>query len=58
VTRNAGFAGAESADGKSLYFKTGSAAGELWNLPVDGGPTTRILPSVSGQIFTVTSKGI
>lgn len=37
VTRNGGFGGVESADGKHLYFAKTPLSGEIWRLPVEGG---------------------
>jgi Tol biopolymer transport system component/DNA-binding winged helix-turn-helix (wHTH) protein len=58
VTRNGGFASAESVDGTYLYYKSGPEAGELWKMPVAGGPAAKVLDSVSGRIFTVEPNGI
>ena len=55
VTQSGGFAGAESMDGRSFYY---TVDGVLWKMPLGGGPSAKVLSSVSGRIFTVTSSGI
>ena len=58
VTRNGGSIARESVDGRSLYYRVGSGPGDLWKTPVEGGPSVKVLSSVNGRIFTVTTRGI
>src|SRR5262249_39617779 len=48
VTRNGGGRALESPDRKSLYYTKGHipTATGLWNMPVNGGEESRVLPSV------------
>jgi hypothetical protein len=45
VTTQGGFAPMESRDGKTLYFaKNGMPSPEIWQIPIAGGPETRVSP--------------
>jgi hypothetical protein len=46
LTRNGGIAGFESADGRSVYFTREDEPG-LWEIPMTGGPETRLLDQPS-----------
>jgi eukaryotic-like serine/threonine-protein kinase len=59
VTRNGGFAAAESPDGKWLYYTRSEARDTaLWRLPVMGGEETQVLPSVIFHNFVVLRDGL
>jgi len=58
VTRNGGFTGMESADGKTLYYAKGLYVTSLWKVPVYGGEETRVLESlVWSKNFAVVDSG-
>jgi Tol biopolymer transport system component len=45
LTTQGGFAPMESYDGKTLYFaKSGMPSPEIWQMPILGGPETRVSP--------------
>jgi Tol biopolymer transport system component len=47
VTRNGGWSGFESWDGKVLYYhRPGSR--QIWEMPVSGGPERKVLDSIGG----------
>jgi len=59
VTRDGGGLATESADGRDLYFVRGTEdSGDLFRMPVEGGPATEVLRSIRGRLFTVFPKGI
>jgi Tol biopolymer transport system component len=59
VTRDEGALGAESADGKDLYFVRGTDdAGDLFRMPTRGGDATKVLSPVRGRLFSGFTKGI
>jgi Tol biopolymer transport system component len=58
VTRNAGHAALESADGSTLYYVKLAGRGGLWSMPAAGGEETQVLPSVFGRSFAVNPQGI
>jgi eukaryotic-like serine/threonine-protein kinase len=59
VTKNGGFACAESVDGKYLYYtRSREPIGSLWKMPVDGGQETKIVEGVVIFNFDVTVHGL
>jgi Tol biopolymer transport system component len=62
LTRNGGVAPIETTDGKRvLYCRRIWDASELWSLPVEGGPETRVLGNIivrDGTAWTVTPRGV
>ena len=58
VTRNGGFAGWESMDAKSLYFKRELADQGLWRMQLAGGAEQQIAPAVRNWDFSLTSQGV
>jgi eukaryotic-like serine/threonine-protein kinase len=59
VTRQGGFAAAESPDGKWLYFtKNENADTSLWRMPAAGGEETPVLESVVLFNYAVVEDGI
>jgi eukaryotic-like serine/threonine-protein kinase len=57
ITRNSGYRPLESFDGRHLYYGKHNAP-EVWRIPVGGGEEKRVLDSVAGRNWTVTSNGI
>jgi len=60
LTRGGGMGARDSPDGRTLYFVRyagGDSAG-LWRMPAGGGEETQVLPSLLGECFDVTAKGI
>ena len=47
VTKNGGISGAESADGRYLYYSKYEATG-IWRMPIEGGEETRVLDEPDG----------
>src|SRR3989454_3731342 len=61
VTRQGGFEGFESADGRFFYYAKGRAMPGIWRVPVAGGDETLVLDQHRGGLWrywAVTSKGI
>jgi serine/threonine protein kinase len=59
VTRNGGWAGYESADGKMLYyFKAPTLGGPLFGLQLDSGEERQIVPYVRRRAFCPMAEGI
>jgi Tol biopolymer transport system component/tRNA A-37 threonylcarbamoyl transferase component Bud32 len=50
VTRDGGFGPRESPDGKFLYYAKALSHTSLWRIPVEGGPATRVLESLSSHL--------
>ncbi len=57
VTKNGGYAVAESADGARLYY-TKQNEGALWQMPTTGGPESQVLDGVALRNFAVVKAGI
>jgi serine/threonine protein kinase len=57
VTRGGGYEPFESLDGKLLYYSKESAPG-VWNVPVGGGPETRVLDSARHFWWAMADTGI
>lgn len=61
ITHHGGFSAFESADGQTLYYaKTRYQNPEIWQVPVNGGPETRVplLHPSTWASWAVTKKGI
>jgi hypothetical protein len=61
ITRNGGYAAAESFTGEYLFFTKTHGLGEpgLWRIPLGGGDETKIIESLYGtRNFAVTEEGI
>jgi eukaryotic-like serine/threonine-protein kinase len=59
VTKNGGFACAESPDGKYLYYtRSREPIGSIWKMPVGGGEETKIVDGVVIFNFAVTTRGL
>ena len=61
VTREGGFEGFESTDGKLLYYAKGRLVPGIWQMPVTGGPETPLLDHNNAgywRLWAVASKGI
>jgi len=61
VTRNGGILPAESVDRKYLYYvrgTTGHYYSSLWRMPLEGGEETKVVDTVYGNDYALTSKGI
>jgi hypothetical protein len=59
VTKNGGFASAESVDGKYLYYtRSKDAFASLWKMPVDGGEETKIVDGIVITNFALTAHGL
>ena len=58
VTKNGGFAGWESMDGKALYCKKDFSDQGLWRMQLAGGTEEQIAPAVRFWDFAVTGQGI
>jgi len=62
LTRQGGYGGIESSDGKLLYYAKTFASGVIWQVPVEGGEEKPVHPAVrSFRVawnFAVTAKGI
>ena len=50
VTHDGGFGPHESPDGKFLYYAKALSDTSLWRIPVEGGPATRVLESLSSHL--------
>ena len=59
MTRNGGWAMAESPDGKYLYYtRSRDPNSGLWRIPAEGGPESRVLESIVTHNFAVTNRGL
>ena len=62
LTRQGGYAGIESSDGKVLYYAKAFVGGAIWQVPVEGGEEKPVHADVrSFRVpwnFAVTAKGI
>jgi Tol biopolymer transport system component len=60
MTRNGGFMGTVSPDGKFLYFvkERGSGSSSLWRLPLAGGDEEQVAPALFRLNYHVTSRGV
>jgi Tol biopolymer transport system component/DNA-binding winged helix-turn-helix (wHTH) protein len=61
VTKQGGFEGFESMDGKQLYYAKGRLAPGIWQTPVTGGPETLLLDHNKAgywRFWAVAPKGI
>lgn len=59
VTKNGGFASAESTDGKYLYFTQAKApVADLWKMPVEGGEPSEVAKGIVVSNFAVTARGL
>jgi serine/threonine protein kinase/Tol biopolymer transport system component len=60
VTRNGGGRALESPDRKSLYYTKGHipTPSGLWNMAVNGGHESQVLPSVFINVFSLVNDGI
>lgn len=51
VTKNGGYAGFESLDGKTLYYAKGLTVPALWKVPVEGGEETLVLEQLAAGLW-------
>jgi len=62
ITRQGGYGGLESADGRYLYYAKAFTPADLWQVPVQGGEEKPVHPGVSAfrvpWNFAVTAEGI
>ena len=59
VTKNGGFACAETVDGKYLYYTPAKAEiNSLWRMAVEGGNPTEIAEGIVISNFAVTARGL
>ena len=58
ITRNGGWRGTESADGKHLYYAANPWVCGLWRLPLTGGTEQRIAEPVIGSSLAATATGL
>jgi hypothetical protein len=62
ITRQGGYGGLESSDGKWLYYAKTYAPGAVWRVPVEGGREQPVHPAVQAfrvpWNFAVTARGI
>lgn len=60
VTHNGGDFGAESDDGKTLYFTRGLRAnpGSIWRMPTAGGPEEELVGSLYRANYAIAKRGI
>lgn len=61
VTKRGGFAALESTDGETLYYAKGPTLAGLWNVPVEGGEETEVLPQLAASLWgywDLTTEGI
>ncbi|HEU0184817.1 MAG TPA: winged helix-turn-helix domain-containing protein [Blastocatellia bacterium] len=61
VTKQGGFEGFESLDGKLLYYAKGRLVPGIWQTPVNGGPETSLLDNNKAgywRFWAVAPKGI
>jgi Tol biopolymer transport system component len=59
VTRNGGYSGFESPDGKFLYYARDHVNTSLWRVPAEGGEEVKILDELAGSdFFDVADDGI
>jgi Tol biopolymer transport system component len=58
VTKNGGYVGEESYDGKYLYYSQSLGSG-IWRVPVEGGEETEVIrPPISWPNWTLAGDGI
>ena len=57
LTRNGGFGPRQSPDGKFLYYAKALFETSLWRIPVEGGPETKVLESLSSHLNVAIAKG-
>ena len=57
VTRNGGLGPRQSPDGKFLYYAKALFATSLWRIPVEGGPETKVLESLSSHLNVAIGNG-
>ena len=57
VTRDGGFAPLESPDGKFLYYVKSLVETSLWEIPVGGGPETKILEGLNDYLDLAIVEG-
>jgi Tol biopolymer transport system component/DNA-binding winged helix-turn-helix (wHTH) protein len=57
VTKNGGFEGLESFDGRFIYYSKADFR-ELWRVPVAGGEEIPFLQNIEPRYWTVTKQGI
>jgi Tol biopolymer transport system component len=60
LTRQGGFGGMESADGKWVYYTNAAYYGSIWRVPADGGPEAEVIRGPLSYLknFHVVSDGI
>jgi len=61
LTRQGGFAGFESADGKSIYYAKTASEPDIWRMQLDGGQESAVLPLLHVNQWTgwsLADKGI
>jgi Tol biopolymer transport system component len=58
LTRNGGWVGFESPDGKYLYYATNPWGATLYRIPVDGGTEQRIAEPFWGVSLVVAKSGL
>ncbi|HEX4945550.1 MAG TPA: DPP IV N-terminal domain-containing protein, partial [Blastocatellia bacterium] len=61
ITKQGGFFGRESADGKFVYYLKGRGTPGIWRVPVEGGEEVLVLAHHKaglGRAWTVVEKGI
>ncbi len=59
MTRNGGWAMADSPDGKYLYYtRSKDPNSGLWRIPAEGGPESRVLETIENHNFAVTNRGL
>jgi Tol biopolymer transport system component/DNA-binding winged helix-turn-helix (wHTH) protein len=58
LTKDGGMDGAESADGKYVYFSKDFTHPGLWRIPAEGGPATLVLEGITPFNWVLTDAGI
>ena len=58
LTRHGGWMAIEAPDGKSLYYSSGDANSKLYRSATDGSGETKVLDSLFGRSFAVTSDHV
>jgi Tol biopolymer transport system component len=58
ITKEGGFVGAESPDGKLLYFAKDILRPGVWRMPLEGGPPTLLIKDVYTSAWALTAHGI
>jgi Tol biopolymer transport system component len=56
VTTGSGSTAVESPDGRYVYY-TNMLNRAVFKMPVEGGPASKVLDSVTGRMFTITEHG-